>query len=258
MHALSQFLRYTITVPLLALPIIGVAPKVALAEISSPVQALELLAKRKEIDAKCHRLSPGERQELSDYVARAELAVVRRHSVADAQAAITIGKAKGAAAACDEAALSRVRETLSAARRALAGSPEPAAESEGGLVIEAKTSLSMRPSLVEPETSAPPTEIEKPKLEAVVEQPKKHRLLERYRAAATAYYVERRCGHLPRREAQQFWNLIVERHNEVLARNKRRAVAATLQSALAEANTMMCGARSAALVRQEYAAVRAP
>jgi hypothetical protein len=263
MRVMNKFLHYTITVPLLALPIATAAPKFALSEITSPVQALELLAKSKEIDLKCRRLSAAERQELSDYAARAEIAVARRNSAADAQAAITIGKAKGNAAKCDEATLTKVRETLSAARRALANLPSRVAETDGGLIIENRTSMPMRPSLIEPatpkfSTSIPSVDIEKAVPKAVDGLPRRNNLLTDYRKAATAYYVERRCGHLSHRDAQEFWNRIVERHHEVTAHNKKRAVSATLEAAEAAANALPCGKKTAQLVHQSYAAIRTP
>jgi hypothetical protein len=261
MRGLKKFLYHTITIPLLAVPIAAAAPKYAYAAISSPTQALELLAKSKEVEAKCQKLASSERQELSDYTARAELAVARRKSVADAQAAITIGKSKGRAAACNDASLTEVRETLTAARAAMANLAEQTAENDDGLVIENKAATKMRPSLIEPVAPAvsmriKPIEqtIEKP----AVERPRKRDALRGYRDALTAYYVELRCGHLSRSQARQFWNQIVERHNQLLANNSRRAVATTLRSASATASRMPCGIRTAEMVRQGYASIRTP
>jgi hypothetical protein len=258
MRLMNSLLHYTITVPLLALPAAIALPKFALAGNPSPVQALELLATSKEIDAKCKQLSTGERQELSDYVARAEIAIARRTSAADAQSAITIGKAKGKAATCNEASQAQVRDMLTAARRAMANLPKRVAENGDGLVIEDKSTVPMRPSL---DDQAPPLPLAQPEQSAPKSFVKRfpgHNMLQSYGAAAMAYYVERRCNHLPYPQARAFWNLIVERHGEALANNKRRAVAATLHTAQARADAMSCGAQTAELVKQNYAAIRNP
>jgi hypothetical protein len=259
MRVLNKLLQYTITITLLVLQVMVSAPKLALAEVSSPVQALEILAKNKQIATKCKVLSAGETQELSDYAARAELAVARRSSVADAQAAITIGTAKGRAATCNEAAASEARETLTAARRALASLPvQEAAENDSGLFIENKSATPMRPSLIEPAIEPAPLNRAENEPKISIEWPQRNNTLARYRSAAMAYYVERRCQHLSRREAQQFWNSIVAQHNEALTRNKRRAVAAALQSAQAAATGMNCGMRTAEIVRRGFASVQTP
>jgi hypothetical protein len=258
MRLMNSFLRYTITVPLLALPAAVILPKFALAGNPSPVQALEMLAVSKEIDAKCKQLPASEHQELSDYVARAEIAVARRTSAADAQSAITIGTAKGKTASCNDASLAQVRDMLVAARHAMANLPRQVAETNDGLVIEDKSAVPMRPSLVEQAPSLPPAQPEQSAPKSLGKQPPGQNMLQSYGAVAMAYYVERRCNHLSYSQARDFWNRIVRRHGEALANNKRRAVALTLHTAQTQADAMMCGKQTAELVRQNYAAIRNP
>ena len=230
MRKISQSL---ITLPLLAIPFMGMKPVAA--EPFTPLAAIELLARSKATDARCRHLAPVESQELSDYVARAEIAAATRTSVSETQAAIAAGRKAGAAALCGPDSLAETRLTLNAARTAMA-----AVETEEPVETPA-------PAL------AAPKKIAAGPVETVKRAPVSARSapaagLNGYSAAAVGYYVDQRCRHLSAREAKRFYAGILRSHQSALSASGKKAVAAMLRQAQAQANGVACGTRSASIV----------
>lgn len=220
---------YLVTLPLLATPACQLWTGPALAQTVSADQALTYLARSHAADAKCRYLNPGERQELADYLAKAEVAETGRSSSANAQSIIAAGRAQGRGVVCNPASGAEVKATLAASREALARGDRPRRK----VVAEV----------------SPPQQ-----------RPKKQRgkptgRLASYGEQAMAYYVERRCNFLSAAEARSFWNHIVAAHAVALKSNGRRAVAAMLKGAEAEAAGRACGRRSAALVEAAFSAL---
>ena len=247
--------NYVITLPLLAMPVSTLALKPAGAETVGPVAALELLAQSKAADARCHILFPNERDELSGYLARAEIAAAERMSVGVAQAAIASGKARGASSLCDTRAAVQMRATLEAAREATSGSAEP------------ETAVaSSEPPAVQRAIADPPVRKIKPVAEA---QPRKRLFsfkaekqavalpvkgsLQRYAREAAAYYADRKCRHLSSKAATSFWNGVVIRHRAAVAVHGSNAVAAVLANAQVQANSWGCGRQVNAAIGDGYA-----
>ncbi|MEQ1524658.1 MAG: hypothetical protein ABL936_25650, partial [Aestuariivirga sp.] len=114
-----KFSQFLITLPLLALPLAALAPKPALAETVGFERALELLAKSVVVDNKCNVLTVSERDELSNYVARAEVAAAERTTLVVTRSALSAGQSQGRAETCGEEASQEVKETLTAAREAI-------------------------------------------------------------------------------------------------------------------------------------------
>src|SRR5688572_10302041 len=114
-----KFSQFIITLPLLALPLATLASKPALAETVGLERALELLAKSVVVDNKCNVLTMSERDELSTYVARAEVAAAEKTTVAVTRSALSAGQSQGRAEICGEEASQEVKETLTAARDAI-------------------------------------------------------------------------------------------------------------------------------------------
>lgn len=110
--------QYLITLPILALPFAGLAAKPALAEAVGLERALELLAKSVVVDGN-DVLTMTERDELSSYVAKAEVAAAEKTSVAVTRSALAAGRNQGLAATCGSGASDEVKETLMAARDAI-------------------------------------------------------------------------------------------------------------------------------------------
>jgi hypothetical protein len=227
------------TMPFVMLAALSVdLPRSLADEVLSPDAATELLAAAQEINTKCSVLSPSAEEELTGYVARAELATVNRLGVEGARRVIGAGKAQAKGASCDSGSRTLVEGTLEAARHAHA-------EAESRAVMAAEKSAE-KPTKAEKRAAKPlPREAT-----AAVSGG-----LQSYGRQAMAYYVERRCAHLSSREANRFWRLIVARHKEALRQNGVKAVRLTLRRAEAAAAGKSCGSRTAQLVKQNYAAL---
>ena len=240
--------NYLITLPLLAMPVLTLALKPVGAETVGPVAALELLARGKAADARCHILFPNERDELSGYLARAEIAAAERMSVGVAQAAIASGKAAGASSLCDTHAAVQLRATLEAAREATSGTTEPDADLASTEPPARKT---------KPIVEAQPRKrlfSFKPEKQAVALPVKG--ALQRYAREAAAYYADRKCRHLSSKAANAFWSSIVIRHRAAVAAHGSNAVAAVLSNAQAQANNWGCGRQANAAIGDGYASIR--
>jgi hypothetical protein len=237
-----------ITLPLLAMPFFAMKP--ATAASFTPLAAIELLAKSKAADAKCHHLASEEAQELSDYLARAEIAAATQTSVAETQGAIAAGRSSGAASLCGPQTLADVRATLNAAREAMAAigndNDEPQAEEPARQQVAAAA----------PEEPPKQKSDPKPRFKAAEETPvkaPKGKGLTTYAAAAVGYYVDRRCRHLSAKEARRYYAGILKSHQSAVAASGKKAVGAMLRNAESEAGQVACGSRSAALVKGGYA-----
>lgn len=111
--------RYLITLPVMLLPLVAAGARPGLADAAGVEQAVEILARAKAADSRCHILSEGERDELGRYAARAEIAAASRISVTAARTARSRGDAAGSAADCGATVATDVRDTLAAAREAI-------------------------------------------------------------------------------------------------------------------------------------------
>ena len=114
-----KFSQFLITLPILALPLTALATKPALAETVGIERALELLAKSAVVDNKCNVLTVSERDELSTYVAKAEVAAAEKTTLDVTRSALSAGKKQGQAATCGTEASYEVKQTLVAAREAI-------------------------------------------------------------------------------------------------------------------------------------------
>lgn len=219
-----------IALPVLTLPLWEAVPK-AHAETMSQIDALRQLAKSRAADSKCRILQAPEAEELSGYLARAEIAAASRQSVGEVRSAISLGKTLGGSAACSANTSDEVKATLDAARQVVA-TARPAQEAEEEMIGE------------------PPVATDNSRLIAAP-KPRNASLAE-YGQQAFAYFVERRCEYLPHRDVRAFWAAVVREHRAALSVYGRRAVVRTVRRAEAEADRMECGARSRQIVRSEY------
>lgn len=242
---MRSLLRLLITLPVMAAPLIAMPPKPAASQTLGATEAVKLLATAKAADAKCSHLAQADREELSDYLARAEIASVRLASTADVRAAIAAGRSSGENALCGADELAEIDATLGAARQAMAAvrrqEVEAVRQPEGDRATR-RRNAARPPRLM----AASAAELRVPGEGG----------LGRYANQAMAYYVERRCRHLSRKETQAFWNHIVKRHAAALASNKRGRVAAALRGAEAAADGRACGAETAGLVKSAYAEIQ--
>jgi len=217
--------RYLITLPVMLLPLVAAGARPGLADAAGVEQGVEILARAKAADSRCHILSEGERDELGRYAARAEIAAASRISVTAARTARSRGDAAGSAADCGATVATDVRDTLAAAREAIAAhgrKPRPE--------ISAATAASVADR--GPPAGAPG--------------------LARYGRLAEAYYVERRCRHLSRGDADRFWRAIVRMHKLVLVSNGTAAVAPVLRRAERQSHSPGCGEATYAEVKAGF------
>lgn len=108
---------YWVSALALASSIALVAPSYAAA--LTPEKATELLAKAWVIDNRCDVLGEVDRDDLTRFVARAEISVAEKVSVKAAQSAIARGRAQGKTIDCDAASAKLVKDVLNAARNAV-------------------------------------------------------------------------------------------------------------------------------------------
>lgn len=221
-----------IFLPVLALPLWDAAPKAQAEVVMSQIDALRQLAKSTAANSKCNILPAPEAEELSGYLARAEIAAASRQSVGEARSAISLGKTLGGNAACSANTSDEVKATLDAARQVVAVAAKPSDEAEEDTTVEAPVATDRSRLIAAP----------KPRNASLAE----------YGQQAFAYFVERRCEYLSHRDVRAFWAAVVREHRAALSAYGRRAVVRTVRRAEAEADRMECGARSRQIVRAEY------
>jgi len=216
-----------ITLPLLGAPVSTLGAKHLAAATASPLEALELLAKSSAIDSKCRTLATGDRYELNGYLARAEVASTARYSVEDARSAVASGRQQGEAASCSPYSKGEVRDTLWAAREAMAKVKSRSSSSKNRKAISAGK-LPRQPARAMRLT------------------------LKAYESLATAYFVERRCRHLSRGEVRDFWRRTVRDYQATVRTYGVYAVRRAQNNAEAKAQNFDCNGSSVRLVRAAF------
>ncbi len=226
-----------VTLPLVVVPVTGLALKPALAAAPSE-EAVRILSRAMTVDAKCSYLSAAERGELSRYAARAEIAAASQASVKSAKAAAAAGRAEGSSANCSKDAEADTRETLEAARSAVAA-------------------LAAAPA---PDVAEPPAE-KKPRKQAAAVQAEpddepdfqsKGGSLGRYKTVVRAYYLERECRSLGRAEQDRFYKAMVRLHRATVSASGARAVARVMHQAERNASGSSCGRQALAQIQKGY------
>ncbi len=211
---------------------VGTGTMSAAVQELGPSQAVEILAKSRAINANCQFLSKPEHQELSDYVAKAEVAAAGTIGAARANKAVHTGTSAGQSATCNNDSEITVRATMDAARRAIAASAESAQQ-------KSQTVKARR-------TGAPSATSDRIAGSSA-----------RYSRLAAAYYVERRCQHLSHAQAIDFWKRIVRMHNYVLTSQGPDVLTAAKSRAIARAKSKRgCNASTAQMVRASYRKIK--
>ncbi|MDP1700583.1 MAG: hypothetical protein Q8L53_06435 [Aestuariivirga sp.] len=218
-----KFSQFLITLPLLALPLATLGAKPALAESVGLERALELLAKSVVVDNKCNVLTVSERDELSNYVAKAEVAAAERTTVDVTRSALSAGQSQGQAETCGAMASQEVKETLTAARDAIS-----AAEQGDGFAVEPALTIA---------TPAP------------------RGGLSAYGRIIETYYLERRCTFLSRRKMNSFYKAVVRSHRAAISEFGKPAVSKIMKSAEARSNYQSCNGVGEARVKAGFAEV---
>jgi hypothetical protein len=238
---MAKLLNMLITLPVIILPVLGLTPDPAAAEMVSPTEALQILAKSDAASAKCGILMGSERNELKQYIARAEIAAARRIGPEETNATVMSGRAAGKATSCTGAATAEIYDALNAARVAVA-------QADGGR--RSKTTLFPKSRSVRLTNSTPPVTIERQAVAPLGS-------LGRFQQVSTAYFIEKRCRFLPYSRARDFWQSVLGAQSEAMAANSRNKVNAILKQARATAARTTCDSRAARLVRSAYASLAA-
>ena len=218
---LTSFLLTTLT---LAMPLTASAEPIA-AE-----QATQLLARSQSLEEKCKFLSAAQRDELSAFVAKAEVAMVARSSVKATKALINVGRAQGKAAACNDTERADIIDIISAAQQA----------------------TSRKIQMVQTTAPAKPialaTKIEKPKpLFSVIKKPivetKSEPIksgLDQYAQLTQRYYLARRCNSMSYGSINSLYKNVVSTHRSVVASFGVPAVRAVMQQSEHKASATHC------------------
>ncbi len=220
---MPKFSQFLITLPILALPLAAIGAKPALAETVGLERALELLAKSVVVDNKCNVLTVFERDELSNYVAKAEVAAAEKTTVAVTRSALSAGQSQGRAETCGAEASQEVKETLTAAREAI----NSAEQGES--------------------SAAEPTR--------TVAMPAPRGGLSIYGRIIETYYLERRCTFLSRRKMNSFYKAVVRSHRTAISEFGKSAVSKIMKSAEARSNYQSCNGVGEARVKAGFAEV---
>jgi hypothetical protein len=215
-------------------------------------QATEMLAKSHAINVKCNVLDADQSQNLKDFVARAEISLAEKASVSIARKAISSGKAKGAAAVCDDAGKKMVNNVLAAASAAVTSSDEvqsvanvPAEKPQVNAVAVVDPAPVPKP-LKSVNLAKSPKPITKAKMVAPaksvtpVETMKPAKGLKTYAAVAEKYYLASRCGTLSKRAINTLYSEVLANHQQALVANRPNAVRSMLKSAEARAGAKSC------------------
>lgn len=231
----SGLARLLITLPLLALPAMSLGLQPALAARTAAEQALRIIVRAKTIESRCRFLSDAERSELSRYAARAEIAAASQSSSTTAKRATAAGRAEGRGVSCSTTARADVRETLYAAREAIAA----AEKSRPGRASNASR------------TASNPA-VDDRMQDQDAEAGRHGGDLGRYDRVVRSYYLERQCRSLSKAKDDRFWRGIARLHKAVVARHGAAAVAPLMHKAERRAKRSACGATALAEIRQGY------
>jgi hypothetical protein len=255
-EVIMRFASVIITLPLL-LGVAQLAKPVGFAQAAAmdAEQATVLLAKSHAINGKCNFLAADKSQEMRDFIARAEISLATKASVAVARKAITTGKAQGKSTVCDDAARKLVNDVLAAANAAAvapvadetkAVEPEPKAVAAEPAKPEVQSAAVAEPEPVQPVVSKPLKDIQpkkvvvnaKPRTEKPLKKPAKG--LGAYAAVAEKYFMARRCGTMSAGQISSLYKTVLANHKQALVNNKARDVRAMLISAESRAGAKSC------------------
>jgi hypothetical protein len=216
----NKLARLVISLPLLIVPLAGLVHQPAQAGELSAAQGLTILAMAQTADRRCHVLSAAEHGELASYRSRAEMAALTLVSKQQRNTAIAEGVARGKAAPCTAATAADIRETLKAAREAVAAADGRVPDSKPDSVDVMKPAGS-----ADPVTLATYTRLVKP------------------------YFADLRCHNLSGGDARRYFRAVVRLQRGMIKKFGTPAVADAQLKAKRAANGMSCKAAGPAAVQ---------
>jgi hypothetical protein len=213
-----------ISVALAVLPLTLAPVKPVMAQaMLGPGDAAAHLARAHDAAEKCGHLNAALRSELSDYVNMAEVVGAASVGPEEIVRLIEEGRQQGRDMVCGAETEELAASAIEAAREALS-----LARSVPAIRDTIVETPAVEPVAVEQEQAARVIEPAKPAQQPETVKPKSSGTeveLIQYAQATAAYYVERRCQHLGGERAMRFWKQVVSRHNAMLSRHDRAAVA---------------------------------
>jgi hypothetical protein len=236
----------------------------AIAQALDPAQATTLLAKSHAMNLKCNILGDAEGQLLRDFVARAEISLAEKASVAAARKAIASGREDAKTAACDDTNRKLVGDVLAAAKTAVetpvaaTTAPQvikpvkPAKPETTALAVAdpeptlAAPKIIKRPAkqanIIKPPKPAARVKAEAaPKTLAKAEKPIKTKPgLQGYAKVAETYYAAMKCGNLSRGKMARLYQNVLASHQQALANNRPGDVRSMLRNAESRAGSRSC------------------
>jgi hypothetical protein len=251
-----------ISLPLL----IGVAQFIppAVAQALDPVQATTLLAKSNALNLKCNILGDADGQQLRDFVARAEISLAEKASVAAARKAIASGREEAKTAACDDTNRKMVGDVLAAAKTAVqtpvavAAAPQaiepekPAKPETTALAVAGPEPTVAAPKIIKKpakqivviKPARPVARIKAevaPKAVAKAEKPIKTKPgLQGYAKVAETYYAAIKCRNLSSGKMAKLYKNVLASHQQALANNRPSDVRTMLRNAESRASGRNC------------------
>ena len=227
-----MFSTYRTTVlPLLLLTTMTIAmPILASAEPIAAEQATQLLARSQAIEERCKFLTSVQRDELSAFVAKAELAMVARSSVNSAKALISSGRAQAVGALCNNAEHAEIVDIISAAQQATSHQVQTAA-------LQTPTTQAVAATQIE--KSKPVISILKNPVDVKLAPVKSG--LGQYAQLTQRYYLARRCNSMSFSSINSLYRTVVSTHRNVVASFGVPAVRAVMQQSEHQASAAHCG-----------------
>jgi hypothetical protein len=200
-----------------------------LAKDKSAELAAGLLAKAQSVDEKCKFLNATEHDQISNLVARAEVALARRESIAETKSVMARNSQIGINSNCSESERSEVASILAAAQSAIshvsvapqvvATAPNPIPANQVRLKITAPIFKTERALSVKSKTPSD---------------------LKQYASITERYYFARRCGSMTPSAINSFYKTVVSAHKQVVSNFGRRAVASIMSQSESSAGIKSC------------------
>ncbi len=205
-----------------------------------------VVAGGQQLDRQCEHLGAAERDELREIAAHVEVEAAKEiggERVREIRAgAREFADQRGAD--CGEETSAAVALSLEVARDYAVARTQVAERAEARR--QRQEAAAQQSQAVQPETRNTRRE----------PQPELSAELDRFGAQTHAYYLQRRCGHLPYNQAVDFWKLVAHKHKAFVRRFGARAIGRMQRAAEAGANDLSCSSRTRRIVHNGYATLQ--
>ncbi|MEM8688750.1 MAG: hypothetical protein AAGF81_15565 [Pseudomonadota bacterium] len=233
----------------LVLCLLSGAPKMAAAaSVGLDINSFETIAAAHATESKCRQLSQDDREELATHAAYAETAAAKTNGSASVKAARKRAKSS---ASCGGNARGRVLAGLSAGRKF---EQKFVDQRKAAARVAARKRKRKERRKVRRQAALAPRTVAPSRVDARTTPRQARGSIARYRSHTRAYYLQRRCNHLPYKQALRFWKLIAAQHGRMVRRYGGTAVAKADRQARRSARRARC---SPATKRQVIAGLRA-